>query len=77
MEAGISQKVSNGGQALMKPVFLKMTRSSLTLGTLNFRHFRHLSQHTFQDQQKQATSSGGGNLINLATYLVLSIQFDI
>jgi hypothetical protein len=40
---------------------LKNSRSSLTLGTLNFRHFRHLNQRTFQDQQKQTTSSGGGN----------------
>ena len=47
---------------LVKTSPYKMSRSSLTLGTLNFRHFRHLNQRTFQDQQKQATSSGGGNL---------------
>ena len=46
----------------MKTIHYKRSRSSLTLGTLNFRHFRHLNSRNFQDQQKQAISSGGGNL---------------
>ena len=52
----------------------KISRSSLTLGTSNFRHFRHLNQRTFQDQQKQATSSGGGNL-TLAYEIIMEELF--
>jgi hypothetical protein len=48
---------------LAKTIHYKKSRSSLTLGTSNFRHFRHLNQCTFQDQQKQDISSEGGNLI--------------
>jgi hypothetical protein len=54
-----------------------LDEANLFKNDTKFLNFRHLTQHTFQDQQKQATSSGGGNLINLATYLALSIQFDI
>jgi hypothetical protein len=49
---------------------------NLTLGTSNFRHFRHSKQGTFQDEYKQATTSGGGNLTRVIFYLLPEYNFQ-
>ena len=59
---------------LVKTIHYKKSRSSLTLVTLNFSHFRHLNQRTFQDQQKQAIYSGGDNLTIIIPYDNREIQ---